>query len=307
MLLAVNQLAGPVVTLPGQVESWAAITVAIVLQALPFLVLGIIVSSVISALLPAQTLGRILPRNPLTAVPVTAGAGMLLPGCECGSVPVAQSLMRRGVTPAAALAFLLASPAINPVVLVSTAVAFQGNPRMVLARFLASILAAIAVGWLWLSLGRGRLDASATSPDPHAVNSGRWEAFRATAMHDLLHTGGYLVLGAMLAAAIKVLVPAGWFEYLGNNPWLAVLLMAALAVVMSLCSEADAFIAASFTAISPTAQLVFLVVGPMVDIKLIAMQFGAWGRRFVALFAPLTAVVAVVMGTGVGLLLFGGL
>jgi hypothetical protein len=97
---------------------------------MPFLVFGVLVSGLIAAFVPAAVLRRLLPRRLVAAVPVAGMAGMMLPGCECASVPVSRRLMQQGVPPAAALTFLLAAPAVNPVVLVSTAVAFPGEPRM---------------------------------------------------------------------------------------------------------------------------------------------------------------------------------
>jgi uncharacterized membrane protein YraQ (UPF0718 family) len=78
----------------------------------------------------------------------------------------------------------------------------------------------------------------------------------------------------------------------GSGP-LALLALGVLAVVMAICSEADAFVAASLKQFSPAAQLVFMVVGPMVDVKLVAMQAGTFGRAFAVRFAPLTFGVAV--------------
>src|SRR6266545_475990 len=101
----------------------ATVFVAIAVQAMPFLVLGVVISAAVAAFVPAGLLPRALPRRPALAVPVAAAAGAALPGCECGSVPIAGRLVARGALPAAALAFLLSAPAINPVVLTATAVA----------------------------------------------------------------------------------------------------------------------------------------------------------------------------------------
>lgn len=305
LLALTTSRTGPLAPLSGSLEAWASITVAVVLQAMPFLVFGVVISGIISAFVPETFVRRIVPRNPFVAVPAAAACGVMLPGCECASVPVSQSLMRRGVPPAAALAFLLASPAINPVVLVSTAVAFQGNVGMVAARLIASLLAAILVGWLWVSFG-GKVATESSHNHEHVAPS-KWELFRMSAMHDLLNAGGFLALGAMLASLIKVTVPAAWFSALNEYPLLVCLLMAALAVLLSLCSEADAFIAASFTQVSATAQLVFLVVGPMIDLKLIAMQYGAWGKRFVMRFVPMTLLISIVSALLVGGIIFGSL
>src|SRR4029453_16479123 len=110
-----------------------------------------------AAFAPADFLPRLLPSRPALAVPVAAAAGVVLPGCECGSVPIARRLMSRGVVPAAALAFLLSAPAINPVVMVATAVAFPGHPEVVLARFVASLATATVVGLLWVRRDAGEL------------------------------------------------------------------------------------------------------------------------------------------------------
>ena len=93
-------------------------------------------------------------------------------------------------------------------------------------------------------------------------------------------------------------------DSLAAQPLLAILAMALLAVILSICSEADAFVASSFTQFSLTAKLTFLVVGPMVDIKLISLQAGTFGRGFATRFAPTTFVLAIVMSILVGWWLF---
>ena len=287
------------------VANWATVFVAITIQAMPFLVLGITVSALVAAYVPPGLLPRLLPRRPVLAVPTAAAAGVALPGCECGSVPIAGRLVAQGTPAPAALAFLLAAPAINPVVLVATAVAFPGRPEVVLARFLASLAAAIAVGLLWARRGRDDLVGRAR-PDPddhHADHDPPLAVLVATAQHDLLHAGGFLIVGAATAATLQTVVPHTALDSVAGAGALSVLALAALAVVMAICSEADAFVAASLTGFSLTARLTFMVVGPMVDVKLIALQAGTFGRRFALRFAPLTLVIAVGASVLVGGLL----
>jgi uncharacterized membrane protein YraQ (UPF0718 family) len=282
-------------------QSWATIFVAITIQALPFLVLGVLVSGAIAAYVPPAALARLLPTRPALAVPVAAAAGVALPGCECSSVPIAGRLVARGVAPAAALTFLLAAPAVNPVVLVSTAVAFPGQPEMVLARFLASLLAACVVGFAWIFKGRDEWVAKAQRSTREAGS--RFGTFVETAQHDFLHAGGFLIIGAATAASLQTLVPRTVLDGVADHGVLAVLALAGLAVVLAICSEADAFVAASLTQFSLTARLAFLVVGPMVDVKLVALQAGTFGRRFTSFFAPLTFCVAVGAASLVGTLI----
>jgi uncharacterized protein len=282
-------------------QSWMTVFVAVVVQALPFLVLGVLLSAVIAVFVPPSFFARALPKRPALAVPVSGMAGVVLPGCECASVPVAGALVRRGVTPAAALAFLLSAPAINPIVLTATAVAFPGDPEMVLARFVASLLVACVMGWLWQRVGR--TDWLRPPARPSSEGLGKWGAFWGSVRHDVMHAGGFLVVGAMAAATLKAVVPASWLSSAADNPVVSILALAILAVVLSICSEADAFVAASLSQFSLTARLTFLVVGPMIDLKLFAMQAATFGRGFALRFAPATFALAVLISVLVGAVL----
>ncbi|MEU5874626.1 permease [Glycomyces sp. NPDC047369] len=271
-------------------QAWAARFVAVCVQAFPFLVLGVALSAAISAFVPAGFFHRAVPKRTALAVPVAGVAGAVLPACECASVPVAGALVRRGVAPAAAFTFMLASPAINPIVVVSTFVAFPGNPEMVAARVCASLAAAIGIGWLWAKLGKTEW---LRLPEHRHHDDGKWAAYWAAIRHDFLHAGGYLVIGAAIAASLNTLVPETWLAPIADSPVLGVLALAVLAVLVSICSESDAFVAASLTQFSPTAKLAFMVVGPFIDVKLAAMQAGTFGRRFAARFAPAAFLAAL--------------
>jgi len=275
-------------------------------QAVPFLALGVVVSGLIAVFVSPERLARWLPRRPAVAVLAAGVGGAALPGCECGSVPVARRLFGEGgATGAAALTFMLAAPAINPVVLVATAVAFPGAPRMVLARMGASLLTAVIMGWAWSRWGRTEWITRRLPPAGVQTQS-RWVVFAEAARHDFLQAASYLVLGAAAAAMLHVVVPRWVFEHLAAHLLFGVVVMAALAVVLALCSEADAFVASSMTMVPLLPRLVFLVVGPAVDVKLFAMQAGMFGRAFAARFAPTTLLVATASACAVGLFVLGG-
>lgn len=297
-------------TLRAAVYDSAALSTAgtvfsgIFVQALPFLALGVVLSALIAVFVTADRLSRWLPSRPSAAVLAAAAGGAALPGCECGSVPVARRLFGQGAVGAAALTFMLAAPAINPVVVVSTVVAFPGQPQMVFARVGASLITAIVMGLAWSRWGRAEW---ITRRLPRAIDGGgsRWQTFTEAARHDFIQASSYLVIGAAAAAALHVIVPDWLMAHLAGQLLLGVLVMAVLAVVLSLCSEADAFVAASLTMVPLVPRLVFLVVGPAIDVKLFAMQSGMFGRAFAIRFAPATFVVATVTATAVGLLVLG--
>lgn len=307
VLLAGILLRGPLASLipAGGTDTWLTIFVAVTVQAIPFLVLGVLISGAIAAFVPASVLARLVPDSPAAAIPLAGIAGAALPGCECGSVPVADRLIRRGVRPSVAFAFLLSAPAINPVVLVATAVAFQADTRMAWARLAAGLVTAVVVGLVWEKLGRPQWLRPPVRSAPEQPGRG-WRVFLAAVRADFVQAAGFLVIGAAAAATLNVIVPRAWMNHLGSSMLLSIALMALLAFVMALCSEADAFVAAALTTIPMVGKLVFLTVGPTVDAKLVAMQAGFFGRRFVIRFAPLTFAVATVVGAATGLVIWGG-
>ncbi|KWX23332.1 membrane protein [Mycolicibacterium wolinskyi] len=286
------------------VATAATVFCGVFVQALPFLALGVVISGLIAVFVTPDRLARWLPERTGAAILAAGLGGAALPGCECGSVPVARRLFGEGGVGAAALTFMLAAPAINPVVLVATAVAFPGHPQLVAARCAASLLTALIMGAAWARFGRPEW-ITRQLPKLHGGDGPRWAVFTEAARHDFLSACSYLVVGAAAAAALHVLVPAWVYEHLAGQIVLGVITMAVLAVVLALCSEADAFVAASLTMLPLLPRLVFLVVGPAVDVKLFAMQAGMFGRAFAIRFAPATFVVATLVATAVGLIVLG--
>jgi uncharacterized membrane protein YraQ (UPF0718 family) len=285
------------------IQTGATVFVAVCVQALPFLVVGVLISGAIAAFASADLLRKVLPRRAALAVPVAGIAGVALPNCECAAIPVARRLIQQDVPASVAVTFLLAAPAVNPIVLVATAVAFPGEPRMVLARFLGSMLTAVVMGWVWARFGKMEWFAERALrrlPEP-TDHRDRWGVFFETARQDLVDAGGFLVVGGLTAAVLNVVVPRSWVNTLGEQMLLGIFVMALLAVVLALCSEADAFVVASLSTMPLLPRLVFLVVGPAIDIKLFALQAGTLGRRFAARFAPMTFAVAILSAVTVGI------
>jgi len=291
---------------PGRVDwvrTFFVIFGSLLIQALPFVMLGALAAAAVEVFVPIGTLEKLgrLPR-PLQ-LPAAALAGIAFPICECGSVPVARRLMQRGLLPSAAVTFMLAAPVINPVVIASTFVAFRGRTSMwtvVGGRFVLGVLVAIAVGWV---LG-SRTTEELLKPNPeemheHLLELGRpearWRRFFVHLGNDFLFMGRYLLLGATIAAAIQTFLPASVLSSVADLPVLSVVAMMGLAVALSLCSESDAFVAASFAPFGVSAQLGFLVFGPMVDAKLLALYAGTFRRGFVRIVV-ITAAAATLVG-----------
>jgi hypothetical protein len=236
-------------------------------------------------------------------LPAAALAGVAFPICECGSVPVARRLAARGLTPSAAVTFMLAAPVLNPVVIASTFVAYRARSSlwtMVIGRFALGMLVAIVVGWVLGSRTKDEVlrprseEAHAVLVEPGAPEA-RWRRFFLHTGNDFLFMGRYLLVGAAAAAMVQTFLPASLVSKVAGTPVLDIAVMMGLATVLSLCSESDAFVAASFVQFGPAAQLAFLVSGPMIDLKLGALYAGTFRRGFLPML-----VVTVFATTLVG-------
>ncbi len=284
-------------------RAWATIAISVMLQALPFLALGVLLGSAVAAFVSAEALVRALPRSARFGVPLAGLAGVALPGCECASVPVAGRLIARGVPVPAALAFLASAPAVNPVVVVATALAFPGRPSIVVGRVAASYLTALLIGFASPHLGVAPRCATPAVPTigrragPRAVAGAVAAAF----VEDFLPGGGFLVAGAAVTATLQVAVGPHALAWVGGRGPAGMLALGVLAVLLCVCSEADAFVAASLTQFSTTARLAFMVVGPVVDLKLIALDASVFGPRFALRYSALAFAVAMGAAGAAGL------
>jgi hypothetical protein len=273
---------------------------SLLVEAMPFVLLGAFVSAAIEVFVPTSLftkLGR-LPR-PLQ-LPAAALAGVAFPVCECGSVPVARRLAQKGLAPSAAVTFMLAAPILNPVVVASTFVAYRGRDSlwiMVFGRMALGFLVAVAVGWV---VGATRKEdllrprPGDTEPDDLDADEPRWARFSSHLTGDFLFMGRFLVLGAAIAAAVQTFLPQAFVGKVASLPILSLVAMMLLAFLMSLCSESDAFVAASFTQFGPAAQLAFLVSGPMIDLKLGALYAGTYSKGFVRMVIVVVFSVTLV-------------
>jgi uncharacterized protein len=277
-----------------EAQTFLVIATSIVVEALPFVLLGALVSALLEVFVPDRAFAAVA-RLPLRMqVPCAAVAGFAMPVCECGSVPVARRLILRGVHPAAGLAFMLASPIINPIVLISTVVAYQGQAglEMVLGRAGLGVIVALATAAIIGGTGASRL-MQPRAPDAHGHHHhGHGGRARAVADHltsDLLFMGRFVIAGAALAAAMQTVVPQSVFTGVLTSPLVGAGLLMVLAFLLSLCSEADAFVAVSFIQFPLGPQLAFLVFGPILDIKLALLYGATFGRAFVLRLALVTA------------------
>ncbi|MHC4402979.1 MAG: permease [Planctomycetota bacterium] len=279
----------------------------ILYEAMPFVVLGALLSGVVERFVTRETIVRFFPKNRVAGVGVCACLGLIFPMCECGVVPVVRRLILKGVPASCGIAYMLASPIVNPLVILSTAVAFGGKGwtsslTVVGLRVGLGYLVAVAMGLLvWKVLGERnvllpRHQASNENGHEHPRKGGVLGALGDVLGHaasDFMVIGATLVVGAALAAVINSGFSRAAVEPFARNPLSAVTGMSVLAIALNLCSEADAFVAASFIAFPMAAKMAFLVLGPMVDLKLIAMYTTMFRPKAILFIAGVTTLLVM--------------
>ena len=308
-------------SLPAELQDFVTLALSIVVEALPFVVLGALVSAVIRLFGPTGWLISRLPRWPLLRRFSISLFGAFMPVCECGNVPVARGLMVRGLTVAESTTFLLAAPIINPVTFLATSQAFRLDPSVVWVRMAGALLVANLVGGL-ISLHKRQMDLVSKSfyetvcevddhhhshdhhhgdHDHHHGSEGsarsRWvegiEVFRDEVSLMLK----VLCLGAVIAGLTQVFVPRDVLTSLGSHPFYSILAMIALAFIVSICANVDAFFALAYASTFTAGSIVaFLVFGPMVDIKMLAMMRTTYRTRLLAVITVVVALCSVLIG-----------
>jgi uncharacterized membrane protein YraQ (UPF0718 family) len=314
-------------------QTLVSTVIAVFLEASPFLLLGSLISALFEVYLPVDKIETYLPQRKLLGLLVGLFAGMLIPTCECGVVSIVRRLLKKDIPAHVAITYMLSAPVINPLVLAATYIAFQGNIWMVLGR--AGIVAVCACGLGWAMSGinparlirekervalHGQEPATGGTADEHCkpengpgkeCDTGGCEDIRQQSgfIRVFLHTasefmdmGKYVVLAGILVGLLKGFLPQEALLLFQDNMFLAVGAMMLLAILLSVCSEADAFVAAAFSTFPAVARLAFVAIGPMVDIKLVFMYGSVFKLPVVLAFIIVPTVLVYALSALLGLM-----
>jgi uncharacterized membrane protein YraQ (UPF0718 family) len=319
--------------LPVRLNTAWALFQGLLLEAVPFLLIGVLIASLARWFSPGGAWLRRLPSHPVAGPLSGAALGFALPACECGNVPVARRLLVGGAPVGTALGFLFAAPVLNPIVIASTWAAFPDQPWLLLARPLGAVAVALALALLLRLLPETELlradlleerrlnqPLAAVSllerrsgviglPEgqapmvahPNPVRPG-WREVLQHGSREFLNLALLLVAGCAVAALVQALLPRQWLLAVGGAPTLSVLALMALSLVLSVCSSVDAFLALGFAAqITPGALLAFLLLGPVIDIKLVGLLGLLFKPRGLLLTTAGSMLVVLLIGQWVNL------
>lgn len=291
--------------LPNQLQDLLTLTLSIIFESMPFVVLGIVLSVVVQYWLPDGAILRWLPRRGLLRRLYISCFGVFLPVCECGNLPMARGLIAKGLTPAESLTFLLAAPILNPITIITTVQAFPGDSTIVWTRAIAALLIANLVGWIFSAYKKQSSllteeFAATCETSQHAHARSKIQESTRLFARELGVILPALFIGALVAGCIQALVPREVLLSLGGNLVISVLVMMLLAFIVSICSNVDAFFALAFSSTFSVGSIVsFLVFGPMIDVKMLSLMRTTYRPRVLIQVALIVLLASFVVGLGV--------
>lgn len=302
--------------LPTRAQDGLTLAVSVLIESLPFVVLGVVLSIAVQVWVPPGLIERWMPRRAWARRAVLSLLGMLIPVCECGNVPFARGLLMRGFSVSETMTFLIAAPIVNPIVIITTHAAFGFDDGILVVRLIGGYLIANLIGWLYsrhpspdalltdrfrdtceLALARGPVEAGSAG----ALGE-RGRRSLAQFVVELRAVMPALIIGSAIAGAVQVLIPREVLLAIGSNPALSIVAMIALAMVVSICSNVDSFFALSFAStFTPGSLVAFLLVGPLVDVKMLALMRTTFTTRVLIGLVVVVVVSAFAIGTVVNL------
>ncbi|MCW5876904.1 MAG: permease [Anaerolineales bacterium] len=292
--------------LPDQFFTLSTIFLGIFIEAAPFLLLGTLASGLVEVFLDRDAIQRLMPKNALAGAVAGGLLGFVFPVCECGVIPLTRRFFTKGLAPATGIAFLLASPVINPIVVASTYAAYGWGP-ILFWRIGLSLFIAVTVGLVFALQSRSAqllrptplIQISGASVDhAHPATAGslgqRLNRALLIAGDEFFEMGRFLIIGSLVAALLQTVVPQTALLAVGSGPLLSVLVMMALAVLLSICSTVDAFVSLAFVGTFTSGSILsFLVFGPMVDIKAVMLYLQVFRRKTVLYMVWLTFLLTL--------------
>jgi uncharacterized membrane protein YraQ (UPF0718 family) len=292
--------------LPTKLQDFITLSLSIIIEALPFVVLGILLSIVVQVWIPEGFLFRILPKRALLRRVALSFLGMFLPVCECGNVPLARGLLTKGFSLGESLTFLLAAPILNPITIITTQQAFRSDNTILAARLIGGFLVANIIGWLFSAYSAKQSEALLTpefakscevARHHHPHSEGRLRQSLEVFAQEANNIMPALFIGGFIAGLVQVGLPRDVLLTLGGHVVWSVLAMMVLAFVISICANVDAFFSLAFANTFTTGALVsFLVFGPIIDIKMLNLMRTTYRARVILTITVCTTLISGALG-----------
>jgi hypothetical protein len=298
------------ITASPKLQIFKMMFISIIIEAMPFILIGVFVSALLQVFVTDQMIRRFIPKNPILGILAASVLGIIFPICECGMVPAIRKLIKKGMPLYVATTFILVGPILNPIVFLSTLTAFRNQPVIAYYRMGLAFVVALIVGLIvfqFVKTNQLREQLAPPINDRHHKGEKHQhhspiksqEPVKNKVIEVMGHTvseffdmGKYLVFGSILVALIQVFVSQNSLVVIGNSGPIANIVMMGLGFILSLCSTSDAFVAQSLQTIFPKSSLIgFMVFGPMINVKGILMMLAVFRSRFVILLCVLVTLL----------------
>lgn len=303
LFIARFALEGAGFSLPNEMQDLLTLSISVIIESLPFVILGILLSIVVQVWLPDGILMKYLPRNPVLRRLCISMFGIFLPVCECGNVPLARGLIVGGFTVPEAMTFLLAAPIVNPITIITTHQAFGFDDGILVARLAGGLAIANTVGWLFSlhprqnALLTPSFAAECRRPAGHEHARSRPGKSIDIFVRESSVIMPALFIGSLVAGATQVLVPRDVLVSLGSNPLWSIVAMMLLAFVIAVCSNVDAFFILPFAStFMPGSIATFLIFGPIIDVKMLAIMRTTFSTRVLVQLSVVVALLSAFIG-----------
>lgn len=306
-----TEAAGEILHSP-KLQIFKMMFVSIIIEAMPFILIGVVISALLEVFVSEQTVKRMIPSNPVLGIITASLLGIIFPICECGMVPAVRRLIQKGMPLYVATTFILVGPILNPIVFWSTFTAFRNKPEIAYSRMGLAFLVALAIGLIvyrfvktdQLRVGKPIQQEIKHTHQEHTYDSRNHRSgsnklveIMRHSINEFFEMGKYLMFGALLVGLLQTFVSKESLVALGQGQGSANLLMMGLGFILSLCSTSDAFVAQSFiTTFSQGSLVAFMVLGPMLNLKGILMMLAVFKSRYVVLYSSLV-IIFVYVGT----------
>ncbi|WP_161598873.1 permease [Bacillus mesophilum] len=300
----------------GLQEEWTRVFdvfIGILLEAIPFILIGVFISSIIQVFFKEEQIKKLIPKKPLPAFLAAITIAIITPVCECAIIPVVRKLIQKGVPIHAGVTILIGAPILNFIVFGSTYYAFQDDPFIYFGRIVICLLTAAIVSfiiYIYFSkeniLKNQKSDFQSLDIPQNVRGDSKLKGILHHSANEFFIVGKYFMVGALLASVAQVFISETAMLNATQNTIIGTAFMMGLAFVLSLCSEADAFVAASFSSMVPSESLLaFLVFGPIIDLKNTLVMLSSFKLRFVLLFTIAVVIVVMMLSIGSGIYLRG--
>lgn len=283
--------------LPNQFNDFFIILLSILVEGIPFIMAGSLLSAIVQKYLSEHTILKFLPKNKLLQKVGMSLMGNLIPVCECGNIPLAKRMLKKNLSPALAISFLLAAPVFNPLVIASTLAAFPNNYWILVYRLLFTLIIAVVVAYIFEKLPTIEVikTTGTVSENPYEQNEPQ-HGLVATIKGEFLHMTSLFLIGAIIAALVQTLIPKELILSFNSQEWIAIIAMMVLAFIISICANVDAFFALAYAQIFPTSSIIaFLIFGPIIDIKSIPMLKSIFTWRGLIILISLVALITFLL------------